>query len=57
MSHKTQQDAAGTNVERLDKFNSILSLSRVTYKVWHDDTISQRNKATKIAEGGGEYNF
>ena len=50
--HEMQQGAVGTKVPRLNKFKSIISLSIITYWMWHDPTFSQRNKATKKWERG-----
>ena len=38
--HKTQQGAAGAKVPRFNKVRSIISLSKVTHKIWSDDTFS-----------------
>lgn len=37
---------------RLNKFRSIISVSKITHWMWHDDTFSKRNKVAKKAGGG-----
>ena len=39
-------------VQRRNKFRSIIPLSKITYKLWCDNTFSQRNKAIKKAGSG-----
>ena len=36
---------------------SIISISKIAHKIWCDHPFSKRNKATKRAEGEGEWGF
>ena len=48
LSHKTH---SCTKVPWLGMCRSITSLNKIPHQLWHDNPLSQRNKATKRAVG------
>ena len=51
--NKKQECATSAKIPTLNMFKPIISLSKITYQMWHDDTLSQGSKEQKEQGRGG----